>query len=458
MPQIYRQSDWIIVILISVMWLGIGRANEPDLPEAIETFVENHCYDCHDDSIAKGEFDLFSLSRNLLEPQSLSTWIRVYDRIEKGEMPPPEKAGKLSAEARAELLAILRKQLIEADRSTIKAKGRGPIRRLTRSEYQDNLRDLLGMPLLDIRNKLPEDRTSHGYTKVARLLDMSRVHLDAYLEAAEAALTAAVAPSVKLEQPGKWRFTGTDLFTGLTTFGGTEAMFFIKDGKRHILNSHHYKEMTEEQRLDPKLELGVFRSATWPYFGYPRNFRAPKSGTYQVRFSGRAVRQVQGFRIAPAYEPLPMSFRSRKPSGPDVSGNVQETGGWMDLLPENRDFETTIQIKKGETFEYSFLGLAVPFIRTPTSEGVGKPGRDHNWHGFTMWMAGAGVKGGQAIGATDEFGFAAVQDPYHVSDFHATILRLMGLDHERLSWFHQGLDQRLTGVTREIKLIEKAIA
>ena len=342
----------------------MGNRVEAELSDAIETFVESHCYECHDDSIAKGDFDLFSLSRDLSDAGSVSTWIQVYDRIEKKEMPPPEKARDLSDQARTELLDILRQHLIAADRKAIKEKGRGPIRRLTRLEFQDNLRDLLAMPLLEIQDKLPEDRISHGYTKVAKLLDMSRVHLDAYLDASEAALLAAVAPSVKPEQPKKWRFTGTDLFTGLTTFGGTEAMFFIKHGKRHILNSHHYKEMTPELRRDPAIEVAVFRSATWPYYGYPRNFRAPKDGTYTVRFSGRAVRQVQGFRIAPAYEPLPMSFRTRQPSGPDVSGDVQETGGWMDLQAENRDFETTVQIKKGETFEYSFLGLPVPFIRT----------------------------------------------------------------------------------------------
>ncbi len=100
--------------------------------------------------------------------------------------------------------------------------------------------------------------------------------------------------------------------------------------------------------------------------------------------------------------------------------------------------------------------LTEDFGRTPTSEGVGKPGRDHDWQGFTMWLAGAGVKGGQAIGATDELGFKAVEDPWYVSDLHATILHLMGLDHTKLTYFYQGLDQRLTGVRGEV--IRKALA
>jgi len=90
------------------------------------------------------------------------------------------------------------------------------------------------------------------------------------------------------------------------------------------------------------------------------------------------------------------------------------------------------------------------FGRTPTSEGINKPGRDHNPYGFSMWLAGAGVKGGQAIGTTDELGFNAVEHRCHVSDLHATILHLMGLDHTRLTYFYQGFDHRLTGVRGQV--------
>lgn len=84
------------------------------------------------------------------------------------------------------------------------------------------------------------------------------------------------------------------------------------------------------------------------------------------------------------------------------------------------------------------------FGRTSTSEGG--DGRDHNHWGFTTWLAGAGVRGGLAYGATDDFGFRAVQDKVHVHDLHATILHLMGLDHERLTFRHAGRDYRLTDV------------
>lgn len=90
------------------------------------------------------------------------------------------------------------------------------------------------------------------------------------------------------------------------------------------------------------------------------------------------------------------------------------------------------------------------FGRMPVSETFntgGKPGgRDHNPKGFTYWLAGAGVKGGTSYGQTDELGEAAVENPRHLRDLHATILQLMGLDHRRLTYFHGGLDEKLTGV------------
>lgn len=88
------------------------------------------------------------------------------------------------------------------------------------------------------------------------------------------------------------------------------------------------------------------------------------------------------------------------------------------------------------------------FGRTPTSEG--SKGRDHNNKGFTVWMAGGGVRGGTVYGATDEFGFAAVENKVHVHDLHATILHLMGINHEKLTFHYSGRDFRLTDVSGQV--------
>jgi hypothetical protein len=88
------------------------------------------------------------------------------------------------------------------------------------------------------------------------------------------------------------------------------------------------------------------------------------------------------------------------------------------------------------------------FGRTPTTEGG--DGRDHNHHGFMVWMAGGGARGGTAYGATDDFGFKAQHDKVHVHDLHATILHLMGFDHEKLTYRHAGRDYRLTDVSGNV--------
>jgi uncharacterized protein (DUF1501 family) len=88
------------------------------------------------------------------------------------------------------------------------------------------------------------------------------------------------------------------------------------------------------------------------------------------------------------------------------------------------------------------------FGRTPTRDrgGNATPGRDHNAKGFSLWMAGGGVKGGTVYGATDEFGAKAVENPVHVHDLHATILNLLGFDHTKLTYRYNGRDFRLTDV------------
>ena len=133
----------------------------------------------------------------------------------------------------------------------------------------------------------------------------------------------------------------------------------------------------------------MFRSAHWPYYGYPQGFVARLPGEYRVRFSARAVLQLPGFELKPATQPVPMTFRARKPSGPDVSGDVRATGGLIDIQPDPAEYETTVDLRTGETFEYSLLGLPVPLARNveggpptyrypPLPEG-GQPGVAFQW-------------------------------------------------------------------------------
>ena len=96
------------------------------------------------------------------------------------------------------------------------------------------------------------------------------------------------------------------------------------------------------------------------------------------------------------------------------------------------------------------------FGRTPYTQGEGGNGRDHHPHGFTCWMAGGGLKPGFSVGKTDELGYHAVEDSTSVYDLHATVLHLLGIDHKRLTFYHNGIKRRLTDVHGEV--IEKVLS
>jgi uncharacterized protein (DUF1501 family) len=114
----------------------------------------------------------------------------------------------------------------------------------------------------------------------------------------------------------------------------------------------------------------------------------------------------------------------------------QPIAGLLKDLKARGMFENTLVVWGGE------------FGRTPFAQG--KDGRDHNPFGFTMWMAGAGVKGGTIYGATDDYGYKVVENTVSIHDLHATILHLLGLDHTKLTFRYSGRDMRLTDVYGEV--------
>ena len=127
------------------------------------------------------------------------------------------------------------------------------------------------------------------------------------------------------------------------------------------------------------------------------------------------------------------------------AGNTdQPIAGLLQDLKQRGLLDSTLIVWGGE------------FGRQPTAEYAAGTGRDHNSYGFTMWMAGGGIKGGQNVGTTDELGAAAVEHPFHVKHLHATVLWQMGFDPNRLSYFYGGLDQKLVGV-EEVHPIKQVI-
>jgi Protein of unknown function (DUF1592)/Protein of unknown function (DUF1588)/Protein of unknown function (DUF1585)/Protein of unknown function (DUF1587)/Protein of unknown function (DUF1595)/Planctomycete cytochrome C len=157
-------------------------------------FLERYCYECHDADTKKGDLDLTSLKQDFTDPRLFEKWEKVHDVIAKDEMPPKKKKRPPVQEAQ-EVTDWLDKSLLAADRQAATSEGRAVIRRLTRTEYENAIRDLLDMPDLSIKEMLPADGLREGYDKVGEALDLSHVQLSRYMDAVNAALDAAIATS-----------------------------------------------------------------------------------------------------------------------------------------------------------------------------------------------------------------------------------------------------------------------
>ena len=129
--------------------------------------------------------------------------------------------------------------------------------------------------------------------------------------------------------------------------------------------------------------------------------------------------------------------------GWDHHGGVKNGVATTAKLVDQATTALVQDLKQRGMLEETLIVWGGEFGRTPMAQGSG---RDHHIKGFSLWMAGGGITGGTTYGETDEFGYNATVNPVHVRDFHATLLHLLGIDHQRLTYKFQGLDFRLTGV------------
>jgi uncharacterized protein (DUF1501 family) len=200
------------------------------------------------------------------------------------------------------------------------------------------------------------------------------------------------------------------------------------------------------------VDLGTESKATRELYGLDD----PISGVYATncllarRLVERGVRFVQIFTGGAGKDDWDAAHADNDRVHAEMAKRIdQPTAALLKDLKARGLLDQTLVIWGGE------------FGRTPITDGryPDKPaGRDHNPYGFTTWLAGGGVKGGRIIGATDEFGLRAVQDRVHINDLHATVLKLLGLDHQKLTFLFQGRQQRLTDVGGDNEFSERLLA
>ena len=179
-----------LMVFLSPMLTASSSSGAP-MPESLSQVIENHCADCHDDTVAKGGLDLFSLRWDLEDAHLTERWVKVHDLLAAGEMPPKKKS-RLSDEERAAVVEVLANRILDVQQAAYAQQGRSVSRRVNRFEYENVLRDLLHDPTLKVADQLPLDGEVHGFAKVGSALDVSHVQVDAYLDVAELALRRAL--------------------------------------------------------------------------------------------------------------------------------------------------------------------------------------------------------------------------------------------------------------------------
>jgi len=292
-----------------------STASAAPLPP-VSPFLEQHCTECHDGDVKKGGLDLTALSFKPEDRKNFDLWVKVYDRVSKGEMPPAKKPRPEAAEMKT-FQAALKSPLRGYEVAQQTANGRTVLRRLNRTEYENTVHDLLGISL-PLKHILPEDTPLHGFDTVAEGLRFSQLQIEKYLEAADAALDAAIVLS-KLPVGINQRYSYKNeqgIRKNLDTPPGT-----LSD-KTNPKSGHRvmFRENDKE----------VIMFTTGDYLVGLKQCRLPGPGNYRIKVSGNAF-QSEG-------EPLTLMI---------YSNNYKQKRllSYCELPPDKpREFEFTTRL------------------------------------------------------------------------------------------------------------------
>ncbi|MBL8829515.1 MAG: DUF1587 domain-containing protein, partial [Planctomycetaceae bacterium] len=259
-------SAWLLA-LGSVVW-GMLTVVAPaaDFPaDVARKFIEQYCVECHAGSDPAGGLKLDTLGWQPQDRKSASAWVRLFDRLALGDMPPADAKQPPVAE-KQQLLKQLRQPLIDADLQRQRREGRTVLRRLNRVEYEHTLRDLLALPWLEVKDGLPGDAELGGFDTVGEALTMSYVQQDAYLKAAEMALHRA---TILYPQPKELTF---------------RAVFAEppppRPDRTYPPKPSHGLVIVRNANLDPP---------SWMSNSSGSRFTASADGMYQIRFRARGA-------------------------------------------------------------------------------------------------------------------------------------------------------------------------
>lgn len=270
-----------------ICWLALSAAAIAE-PAA---FFQKHCLACHDTATKEAGLDLSALELDLADRETFNRWVKVYDRVTSGEMPPEGQARPAASEV-AELAGWLKQTLIEAERARLADGPRSGLRRLTKAEYENTVRDLFDMPGIALAVDLPPDGSAHGFDKNSDALDVSHVNLAKYIEAADHTLDIAIAtrpqpPSVTRQRISLVNPAG---FVAHVLMNGDAVLLknkqpdpdFPPAGEQNHIDQSAHERMGSFRN---GASVGLFRHEDEAFHPYFIEFVALYPGRYRLRTS-----------------------------------------------------------------------------------------------------------------------------------------------------------------------------
>lgn len=300
-----KPSRPLLAVLLSFVGVFPAAAG-PQVPGEVAVLLKKHCVDCHGGKNPDADLDLEQLPFDLSDHRAFSTWERVHDRLEAGEMPPAD-ADQPSPDVRRAAIDALHEPLRGESLTRQKTEGRVALRRINRTQHENTLNDLLGISV-SLKDVLPDDGSVAGFDNVSEGLDVSSSHLVRYQAAADLALDAAIAtrPPKKLA----FRRTGKEAFetTGLNNF---KDKFLRLDGDR----------------------LNVYIGLPW--HNSIQSAEVPATGRYRLKIVAQALNT--------GGHPLPVDVRVVPP----ISRSEGSTWATFDATPDRpRMFEVEMVLEK----------------------------------------------------------------------------------------------------------------
>lgn len=315
-------------------------ASQAAIP-AIGPFLDQNCMDCHDAEMKKGGLDLAALSTDGADAASLKKWVRVFDRVAAGEMPPPKKK-QPSQDAVQDFMAALGGDLVvksNAQKGTV-------LRRLNRREYQNTLNELLGVQV-NVIDSLPEDGRAHGFDNISEALSISGIQMQRYMEAAELALNSALNQETKPER---------------------ELQRASLDSERNRKDTIGKQWLRRDDGAIVVFNNGVFPSTVIP------NLRTKHSGTYKLRVTG------YGYQIKEpvVFALITGSFNFRNADNVTHSFHELPVG-------QSSTVEITLHLDANKGIWISPQGLNGPDGHSPIKDGPAKyPGEGMAFQEITL--------------------------------------------------------------------------